>query len=164
MPVASYGYRGYYNLYLDIDETGILAYSMRTISCSLSFLTLYFYPSFVAGFCSFLYHQTSDSLVDFYAEIRHLQRMSPNRMEMVRAFQKQKVLYRLARCVGTELSNIVFLVLCSQVLCMFMALATLVALSPRLMSVSLMSECMLQMILPALTVVVTVISASKFPQ
>lgn len=133
MPEARYDYRGYFNLYLNIEESSIIVKYMRTITCLLFFFILFFYPSVIAGLCCSVYHQTSNSWANLITEIRYLQKRFPNRIEMVRIFKKQRVLYKLTRSVESELSVIVFLVLCSQILSLFLALATFMTVSPKLM-------------------------------
>ncbi|KAG8187123.1 hypothetical protein JTE90_004869 [Oedothorax gibbosus] len=160
LPYATIEFKGYFNLYLDIDENKVFTTAMRIVAVTSTFIVLFVYPSLLAAFCSSAYYQCSDIFTDFM-EVDIVLSKLRNRMDLVRVLQRQMILYRLARSLGDSLSGTVFILLCSQMMNMFINLASFTLLEPEKISVSMVSEITTQNLLAIFIVLMIVLCASR---
>ncbi|KAF8773138.1 hypothetical protein HNY73_015822 [Argiope bruennichi] len=154
-------YRMYYTFFLPLEEGTISCLLTRTIATLLAFITMYFIPCLVSALCCVVYYMFSDVSGRLSYEFRDMHRKIFHPDEISKLMNIHYLLLQLLQNVENELSSVSFLLLCSQILNMYKALATYIALSNDIIFTALLWDCLPPVTLIPLSLVGVIWYASR---
>lgn len=131
------------------------------ITCSLLLIILFLAHFVFTIMCSSLYYKCSELLGDFGEDIAVAQCRELHHEELIELLQKQILLYRLTLAVDRGLSFTSLLLLCSQMLNMYVALASFVNLDGRTIAASTIWICTPSLTVTPCSVIGLTLSASR---
>ncbi|GFU40193.1 uncharacterized protein NPIL_166841 [Nephila pilipes] len=109
---------------------------------------MFMFPTFVAILCCTVFYQVSEAYAAFSEAISNYRKWSPSLSESIKLMKNHHLLYRLSRNLEQVFSPIVFLLLCSQTLSMYLALSSYFASDTKAFTATLKWQSV-----PAMTVV-----------
>lgn len=131
------------------------------VTCSLVLIMLFLAPFIFTVMCCSLYYRCSDLLGDFCEDIAVAQCRELHHAELIELLQRQILLYRLTFAVERGLSFTALLLLCSQMLNMYVALASFVKLDGRTIAASTIWMCTPVLTVTPCSTIALTLSASR---
>lgn len=150
-----------YLTFLLVIENNSLKHLVRLFYCLFMFIISFFIPNLFTVLCSSVYFKCSDLISDFSEDIASIQFTVLRREEIVMMLQKYRLLHRITRGVENGLSSISFLILCSQMLSMYVALAFFMNSSGKMPTASVIWVTMPSLTVIPLSVIIFTLSASR---
>ncbi|GBN32972.1 hypothetical protein AVEN_153848-1 [Araneus ventricosus] len=89
----------------------------------MCFISLFAFPAFIALFCAALYYHFSELLAAFSDNLKDYAKGFPYHCKLLKLMKTQDLLYRMSRNFEQVVCPIVFVLLCAQTLCMYIALS-----------------------------------------
>ncbi|GBN33145.1 hypothetical protein AVEN_57001-1 [Araneus ventricosus] len=142
LPISPPPYRMYYTFFLPLEEGTVSCLLTRHVATLLSFVTMYFIPNLVSVLGWAVYYMCSCISGMLSEELRDLHRKITHPDEISRLVHKHYLLLQLIQDVENELSSVSFLLLCSQMLNMYKALAIYIAVSNSIIFTALFWDCL----------------------
>lgn len=150
-----------YLTFLLIIENSSMKHLVRLFYCSFMFIISSFIPTLFTILCSSVYFKCSDVISDFCEDISIIQFGILRREEIVIMLQKYRLLHRITCRVENGLSSISFLILCSQMLSMYVALAFFMNSSGKMPTASVIWVTIPSLTVIPLSVIIFTLSASR---